>query len=206
MFIVFEGGEGCGKSTQARALQRRLARAGQPAVLTREPGGTSLGERVRRSLKKPGRTLTPLAELFLFAAARAQLVNEIISPALEDGTTVVCDRYTPSTLAYQGYGRGLSLDTIRAVNDAATGGLSPDLIVLLDIPPRAGLRRKKGRDGDRFESQGLAFHGRVRKGYLEMARDDPGRWVVVDGRLSREAIRKAIQERLRGLRGAGPRA
>ena len=206
MFVVFEGGEGCGKSTQARALHRWLVRTGQTAVLTREPGGTSLGERMRRSLKKPGRTpIAPLAELFLFAAARAQLVEEVISPALEAGATVVCDRYFYSTLAYQGYGRRVDLDTIRAANSAATGGLSPDLVVLLDMPPRAGLGRKKGRDGDRFESQGLAFHTRVRKGYLEMARADAERWLVLDGRLPRKAIGDAIQQRVRGLTGAGRR-
>lgn len=207
MFIVFEGGEGCGKSTQAKALHRHVIRDGRAAILTREPGGTSLGERVRRSLKRPGRTpISPLAELFLFAAARAQLVNEVISPALQAGTAVVCDRYSYSTLAYQGYGRGLDQDIIRLVNSAATGGLSPDLIVLLDIPARAGLGRKKGRDGDRFESESLAFHNRVRRGYLEMARADRERWLVVDGRLPRKAIQDAIWDRVSRLTGPGPRA
>ncbi len=207
LFIVFEGGEGCGKSTQAKALHRHVIRDGRAAILTREPGGTSLGERVRRSLKRPGRTpISPLAELFLFAAARAQLVNEVISPALQAGTAVVCDRYSYSTLAYQGYGRGLDQDIIRLVNSAATGGLSPDLIVLLDIPARAGLGRKKGRDGDRFESESLAFHNRVRRGYLEMARADRERWLVVDGRLPRKAIQDAIWDRVSRLTGPGPRA
>jgi dTMP kinase len=206
LFIVLEGGEGCGKSTQARVLHRHLREDGRGAVLTREPGGTSLGERVRRHLKRPGPTpISPLAELFLIAAARAQLVTEVISPALREGRTVVCDRYTPSTLAYQGYGRGIDLDTLRAVNGAATGGLSPDLIVLLDVPVETGLGRKKGRERDRFESESLAFHARVRRGYLEMARADRERWLVVDGRLPRKAIQGMIRERVSALPGPGPR-
>lgn len=207
MFIVLEGGEGCGKSTQARALHRHLLGDGRGAVLTREPGGTSLGERVRRHLKRPVQTpISPLAELFLIAAARAQLVNEVISPALRAGRTIVCDRFTPSTLAYQGYGRGIDLDTLRAVNGAATGGLSPDLIVLLDVPVEAGLGRKKARERDRFESESLAFHARVRRGYLEMARADQERWLVVDARLPRKAIQARIWERVSALPGPGPRA
>jgi dTMP kinase len=206
LFIVLEGGEGCGKSTQARVLHRHLREDGRGAVLTREPGGTSLGERVRRHLKRPGpMPISPLAELFLIAAARAQLVTEVISPALREGRTVVCDRYTPSTLAYQGYGRGIDLDTLRAVNGAATGGLSPDLIVLLDVPVETGLGRKKGRERDRFESESLAFHARVRRGYLEMARADRERWLVVDGRLPRKAIQGMIRERVSALPGPGPR-
>ncbi len=207
LFIVFEGGEGCGKSTQARALQRHFARSGQPSILTREPGGTSLGERLRRNLKQPGPTpVSPLAELFLIEAARAQLVAEVISPALEAGKTVVCDRYTFSTLAYQGHGRGLDLDTLRAVNGVATGGLSPDLVVLLDIPVQAGLGRKKGSEKDRFESESRAFHARVRRAYLAMARADPGRWLVVDGRLPRRTIQEVVRARVGRLSGVGPGA
>lgn len=150
--------------------------------------------------------MSPMAELFLIEAARAQLVDQVISPALRAGRAVVCDRYTPSTVAYQGYGRGVDLETIRAVNAAATGGLSPDLIVLLDMPAEAGLGRKKGRERDRFESEGLAFHARVRQGYLEMARADPRRWLVVDGRLPRRAVQAAIRERVDARPGPGPRA
>ena len=193
LFIVFEGGEGCGKSTQTRALYRRLSEDGFRAVLTREPGGTRLGERVRRHLKRTDKTqISPLAELFLIATARAQLVSEVIRPELEKGKTVICDRFTPSTLAYQGHGRGLDMDAVRAVNGMATDGLSPDLVVLLDIPVEAGLGRKKSRDRDRFESESLAFHARVRRGYLEMAKADPERWLVVDGRLSKKEIEKMI--------------
>jgi dTMP kinase len=197
LFIVFEGGEGCGKSTQTRALYRRLSRDGFRAVLTREPGGTRLGEKVRHHLKWTDETrISPLAELFLIATARAQLVSEIIRPELEKGKTVICDRFTPSTLAYQGYGRGLDLDALRAVNDIATDGLFPDLIVLLDTPVEAGLSRKKSKERDRFESESLAFHARVRRGYLEMAKADPDGWLVVDGRLSRREIQAVIWERV----------
>jgi dTMP kinase len=197
LFIVFEGGEGCGKSTQTRALYRRLSRDGFRAVLTREPGGTRLGEKVRHHLKWTDKTrISPLAELFLIATARAQLVSEIIRPELERGKTVICDRFTPSTLAYQGYGRGLDLDALRDVNDIATDGLFPDLIVLLDTPVEAGLSRKKSKERDRFESESLAFHARVRRGYLEMAKADPDGWLVVDGRLSRREIQAVIWERV----------
>ncbi len=205
LFIVFEGGEGCGKSTQTRALYRRLSKDGFGAVLTREPGGTRLGERVRRHLKQTDETpISPLAELFLIATARAQLVSEVIRPELEKGKTVICDRFTPSTLAYQGYGRGLDTDAIRDVNDIATDGMSPDLIVLLDIPVEAGLSRKKSRERDRFESESLAFHSRVRRGYLDLAEADPRRWLVVDGRLPRKAIESAIWERVSALLGREP--
>jgi dTMP kinase len=192
-FIVFEGGEGCGKSTQTRALYRRLSKDGFRAVLTREPGGTRLGERVRRHLKRTGETrISPLAELFLIATARAQLVSEVIRPELEKGKTVICDRFTPSTLAYQGYGRGLNTDALREVNDIATDGMSPDLIVLLDIPIEDGLGRKKSKERDRFESESLAFHARVRRGYLDLAKADPERWLVVDGRLPKKEIEEMI--------------
>ena len=140
--------------------------------------------------------MSPASELFLIATARAQLVSEVIRPGLEEGKLVICDRYTPSTLAYQGYGRGLDLSDLRAVNDIATGGLSPDLIILLDIPVEAGLARKESREHDRFESESLAFHTRVRRGYLDMARSDPERWLVVDGRLPKKEIQEVIWDRI----------
>jgi dTMP kinase len=197
LFIVFEGGEGCGKSTQTRALYRRLSKDGFGAILTREPGGTRLGERVRRHLKRTGDTrVSPLAELFLIATARAQLVSEIIRPELEKGKAVICDRFTPSTLAYQGYGRGLDTDAIRDVNDIATDGMSPDLIVLLDMPVEVSLGRKKSKEKDRFESESLAFHTRVRRGYLDLAKADPERWLVVDGRLPKKVIEETIWEKV----------
>jgi len=197
LFIVFEGGEGCGKSTQTRALHRRLSKDGFGAILTREPGSTRLGEQVRHHLKRSNETrISPLAELFLIATARAQLVSEIIRPELKRGKSVICDRFTPSTLAYQGYGRGLDTDAIRDVNEIATDGMSPDLIVLLDMPVEVGLGRKKSKEKDRFESESLAFHTRVRRGYLDLAKADPERWLVVDGCLPRKAIERTIWERV----------
>ncbi len=197
LFITFEGGEGCGKSTQARALYRRVSASSIPVILTHEPGGTPFGEQARRSLKRISNSpLSPLAELFLVAASRVQLVEEVIRPSLEANTMVICDRYTDSTLAYQGYGRGIDLDTIQAINDIATRGLSSDLVILLDIPVEAGLARKGSAREDRFEREDLAFHQRVREGYLKMADADPGRWLVIDGALPKREIRSRIWERV----------
>ncbi len=181
LFIVFEGPEGSGKTTQLQHLYRRLRRAGIPVVRTREPGGTRLGERLRRLLKTTGENPVAEAELFLFLAARAQLVNTVIRPALAAGRVVLCDRYSPSTLAYQAYGRGLPLDQVAAADRLATGGLWPDLVVLLDLPVEAGLARRGRPEADRFEAEDLEFHRRVRSGYLELARRDPERWLVLDG-------------------------
>lgn len=178
-FIVFEGGDGAGKSTQARALVRRLRRRNYAVLLTHEPGGTSLGESLRRTLK--GRqTLSPWSELFLFAAARAQLVEEVVCPALQSGVNVICDRFIASTVAYQGYGRGLDLDLIHQLNLAATSGLSPDLTILLDLPVGVGLTRIGSADGDAFHQAPQEFHERVRRGYLDQAAQDPARWLVLD--------------------------
>lgn len=197
LFITFEGGEGCGKSTQARALYRRLSKSGMPVLLTHEPGGTPFGERARRHLKQANKSpISPLAELFLVAASRAQLVEEVVRPSLDRDITVICDRYTDSTLAYQGYGRGIDLGIIRRVNTIVTGGLSPDWIVLLDVPVDVGLVRKKGAGRDRFESEELTFHERVRQGYLAMARADPGRWLVLDGTFPPKEIKDRIWERV----------
>ncbi|MCX6000254.1 MAG: dTMP kinase [Chloroflexi bacterium] len=197
LFVSFEGGEGSGKSTQAGALLGRLARAGVPAVLSREPGGTPLGQRIRYLLKRSGDAeISPLAELFLVAASRAQLVANVIGPNLEKGTVVVCDRFVDSTAAYQGYGRGISLDFIQAVNGAATNGVLPDLVILLDLPVEVGLARKKAAPPDRFESEGTAFHQRVREGYLSMAAADPQRWLVIDATLPRDSIQGVVWERV----------
>ena len=194
LFITFEGGEGSGKSTQARALHRRLASLSIPALLTHEPGGTPLGREIRRWLKGKGES-NPQTELLLFNASRAQLVAEVIRPALKSGTVVICDRFYHSTIAYQGYGRGLPLDLIEAANNIATQGLEPDLTILLDIDVAQGLARKKMRD--RFEREELAFHQRVRQGYLEMAKKDPQRWLVIDGSLPKKEIERLIEERVR---------
>lgn len=189
LFITFEGGEGCGKSTQSRRLYRELEKLAIPVILTHEPGVTQLGKKITRLLKwTQSVDISPLAELLLFNASRAQLVEEIIRPNLEKGVIVICDRYADSTLAYQGYGRGLDLATVSAVNKAATSGLVPDLTVLMDIPAEAGLARKKGGKQDRFEVESLNFHRRVREGYLKLAAEEPERWLVVDATRNRKAI------------------
>ena len=198
LFITFEGGEGSGKSTQARALHQRLSGKGIAALLTHEPGGTSLGREVRRWLKGERNNETgdvdPLAELLLFNASRAELVSNVIQPALKSGITVICDRFYHSTIAYQGYGRGLSIDLIEAVNNIATGGLKPDLTVFLDLTIEHGLSRKKPRD--RFEREEPDFHKRVRQGYLMIVKKDPERWLVIDGSLPKKEIESLILERI----------
>ncbi len=196
-FIVFEGGEGSGKSTQARALHRHLSQRGISSVLTHEPGGTALGAKLRR-LVKWSTGVTPQTELLLILAARSQLVAEVIRPALEDGVTVVCDRYAYSTLAYQGCGRGIDPGLLGRMNDLVTGGLYPDLVVLLDVDPEEGLLRKRS-PIDRFEREGIEFHRRVRQGYLELAADDPGRWLVVDAGLRRKEIQSRVFEKVQAL-------
>ena len=200
LFITFEGSEGCGKSTQARALWRKLSRLGIPTVLTHEPGGTDLGNQLRRVLKK-GRQdkISPIAELFLFAACRIQLVTEVIRPSLQQGKVVICDRFYDSTTAYQGYGRELNLDTVKKTNDLATQGTKPDLTIFLDIPTREGLRRKSSRSNDRFEAENIAFHHKVRAGYLKLAAEEPGRWLVIDATLPRARISKLILDRVKQL-------
>ncbi|MFP6636851.1 MAG: dTMP kinase, partial [Dehalococcoidia bacterium] len=165
IFIVCEGGDGSGKSTQARNLSQRLRRRSIPALLTREPGGTPSGESIRRLLKGQ-RSFRPMSELLLFEAARAQLVESVIRPGLDGGTTVICDRYTASTVAYQGHGRGLDLALIQRLNEMATGGLVPDLTVLLDLSPLVGLSRREAAGSDPFESAPQEFQCKVREGYL----------------------------------------
>jgi dTMP kinase len=200
LFVCFEGGEGSGKSTQAEALYRHLLETGTPVVLCHEPGTTPMGRQVRHLLKSPkGTEISPLAELFLIAAARAQLVTELIRPNLDRGTAVVCDRYADSTVAYQGYGRGVDMKVIQVVNNSATQGLLPDLVVLLDIPVEVGLARKKSAKLDRFEAEEAGFHQRVRSGYLEIARSDPQRWLVIDATLPKGEIRRGVWDRVSDL-------
>jgi len=196
LFITFEGGEGCGKSTQSKLLLRKFEQENVPAVLTHEPGGTALGNELRRTLKrKRDSSLSPQAELFLFAASRVQLVAEVIRPALEAGKVVICDRFTHSTMVYQGYGRGLDFTAIKMVNNMATRHLNPDLIILLDISPEQGLVRKQSLK-DRFELEDLSFHQRVREGYLKMAAAEPDRWLVIDASLPKEKIAEIIWDRV----------
>lgn len=200
LFITFEGGEGSGKSLQTRALYRQLCRAEVPAILIHEPGSTILGERLTRVLKWAKTTdISPLAELMLFNASRAQLVAEIIQPALKTDKIVICDRYTDSTIVYQGYGRGLDIETIKDMNSKATAGLKPDLTVLLDIPVEEAFARKKGQEQDRFEREDKLFHQKVRKGYLKLAAAEPERWLVVDASQSKEAISQIIWGKVSGL-------
>jgi len=200
LFITFEGGEGCGKSVQARALYRRLSKLAIPTVLTHEPGSTSLGKKLGRWLKwAEGTDISPLTELLLFNASRAQLLNEVIQPNLEAGKVVICDRYADSTTAYQSYGRGLDLEMVKAINNAATQGLKPDLTVLLDISAEEGLARIKARRRDRFEQEDVAFHQRVRDGYLKLAADEPQRWLVIDATQSKEKIEEIIWQRVSRL-------
>jgi dTMP kinase len=185
--IAFEGVEGAGKSTQLELLRQALegGREGPPAgrprevVVTREPGGTPAGERVRQLLLDPAAELHPRTEALLFAAARAELVERVIRPALERGAVVLCDRYLDSSLAYQGGARGLGRGPVEEVNRFATGGLLPDLVVLLDLDPADGLGRRHG-DRDRIEAQDLAFHRRVRDAFRGLAAADPDRFAVVD--------------------------
>ncbi len=200
LFITFEGGEGSGKSVQTRALYRKLTRLATPALLTHEPGGTPLGKKLSRYLKWTEDTdISPLTELLLFNASRAQLIDKVIRPNLVNGKTVICDRYADSTTAYQGYGRGLDLEMVAAINNTATQGLTPDLTILLDIPAEVGLARKKSGKQDRFEQEETAFHQIVREGYLKLAANNPERWLVVDASQSKEKITEIIWQRVNQL-------
>jgi len=182
MFITFEGIEGSGKSTQLRRLAERIP----GVVVTKEPGGTPLADRIRAILLDSTARIDPVAELFLFAASRRQNVVEVIKPALARGATVLCDRFTDATLAYQGFGRLLDLDQLRTLNAWATDSLTPDLTLLFDLPEEAGLARARSRNAEavsdegRFEAEDLRFHRRVREGYLSLAVAEPSRFVVID--------------------------
>ena len=194
-FITFEGGEGCGKSTQVVRLAAALEERGLKVLLTREPGGTRLSELIRTLLKDEAED-PPVdrAELLLFLAARAQLVHNVIAPALEAGTWVISDRFSDSTVAYQGYGRGLPVDFVRQANDFACEGLRPDLTFLLDLDPATAERRMRGREAatntsaDRIERAGSGFHARLRKGFLELAAADAPRFSVVDASKSPDEV------------------
>ena len=173
MFIVIEGGEGSGKSTQAKALRKHLSTLGFRVKLTHEPGGTLLGRRLRRWAKW-GKDVTIQTELFLFLASRSELVGQVIRPALEEGCTVVCDRFDASTIAYQGFGRGIDLTFLQSLNEFVTGGLQPDLVILLDLDVEKSLSRKRVRM-DCFEREEFSFHMKVREGYLMLAGAHPER-------------------------------
>jgi len=202
VFITFEGIEGSGKSTQIVLLANYLAAHGRAVTLTREPGGTEIGDQVRKILLDPAnKALDPKAELLLYAAARAQHLAELVLPDLRAGKVVLCDRFADATIAYQGYGRGLDRELIRSLDGIVTGGLRPDLTVLLDIEPAAGLARARGRNSSRglegearFENEALAFHERVRKGYLALAAQEPVRFRRVDASQTPDEIQNSIRK------------
>lgn len=185
LFIVLEGPDASGKSTQLRLVADALAAKGIPVLATREPGGTPLGEHLRDLVLSPNSAMNPLTELLLIIGARHEHVEKVIRPALEEGKWVLCSRYTLSSLAYQGWGRGLDLDLIRRLNQLATGGLEPDYVFLLDLPP--GVAYERTRERDRFEGEGLEFFTRVRVGYLELIRSVP-RAYVIDATLSQQRV------------------
>jgi len=200
LFIVFEGEEGSGKSLQSKLLYDRIRDLKIPSILVHEPGGTPLGEEISRILKSnKDLEIGPLAELLLFNASRSQLVSRVIRPALDKGQIVVCDRFTASTIVYQGYGRGLEPELIECMNDASTGGLTPDIAFLLDMPVEKGLARKAAEGLDRFEREQAVFHERVRQGYLALAAAEPERWCVIDADQEKDVISEAVWRRVSPL-------
>jgi len=203
VFITFEGIEGCGKSTQAKRLGKTLDRIGIAHVITLEPGGTAIGRHVRRVLlDSRNKALTPLAELMLYAADRAQHVKEIIKPALRAGAWVICDRFSDATVVYQGAARGQDRKLIGLLNSVVTDGIRPHLTFLLDCPVEVGLRRALGRNmkgQDRFEKEALSFHRKVRKGYLDLARKNRNRFAILDATANRKEIEAQILRHLEGF-------
>ncbi len=199
VFITFEGPEGAGKSTQTKLLQAALERAGYAVELTREPGGTPLGDVVRGALLNPDLEIAALPEFLLFSASRAQLTKDVIVPAIAGNRVVICDRFFDSSLAYQGYGRGLNLEFLREVTWEATGGLRPHVTILLDLEPKLGLQRA-ARVGapDRLEQADLAFHQKVRAGFLELAQFEPERFLVVDATQDPQVIHEHILSAVTG--------
>ena len=191
-FIVFEGPEGAGKTTQIARLAAKLTARGVEPVLTREPGGTGAADAIRQVILEPALTIGPLTEFLLYSASRAQHVEEVIAPALEQGKTVVSDRFFGASVAYQGYGRGLELDFIHSLTKRVTGGLQPDLVLLLDLDPEVGLQRIAARGfKDRLELADLTFHRRVRAGFLKQAEENP-RWRVFDAAQSEDVLARNI--------------
>lgn len=191
LFITFEGADGCGKTTQMKLLAEYLKQQGKDVVLTREPGGKGLGEKVREILLNYEGPVSDRCEFFLFLADRAQNIDIIVNPAVENGKIVLCDRHIDSTVAYQGYGRGLDIERINKLNDIATNGKKPDLTFVFDIDVETSMKRV-GKEKDRMESAGIDFHNRVRKGYLELAKQEPKRIKVLDATKSIEEIHNNI--------------
>ena len=202
VFITFEGSEGSGKSTQVSRLAERIEKEGGGVMVTREPGGTELGEEIRHLLMHAavGDTMTPEAEILLFAASRAQLVRERILPALEAGKTILCDRFLDSTTVYQGVGRRIAAEPVHVINTFAIGSLMPDVTIVLDMPAELGLRRIENRDTgtpNRMESESVDFYKKVREGYLLLAQAMPERFIVIDGKQNRDAIEAEIWSELK---------
>lgn len=193
VFITFEGTEGCGKSTQSKLLYDNLRAAGRSCVYTREPGGTSLGEKIREIiLHSDDIKISDLSELFLFEASRAQLVKEIISPALKANKIIICDRFSDATFSYQGYGGKIPVKIIKILDHAATAGVKPDLTILLDVDTLTGLKRAKRKGADRMEKKDIAYHERVRSGYLDLARRYHKRIKVIKAFGTIEMTRRAV--------------
>ncbi len=210
MFITLEGPDGSGKTTQIRLLYDALVAAECDVLLTREPGGTAIGDQIRVVLHDIENTdIVPETEILLYSASRAQLVGQVIRPALAAGTIVLCDRYADSTMAYQGYGRGLNLEALTAITDFATGGLKPDLTLFLDLEPEIGLTRRKtsGQESNRMDRQTLDFYRLTRRGYHTLAEMEPERWVSIDASGSitevAAAVWATVQRRL-NLQGLSP--
>jgi dTMP kinase len=196
MFVTFEGVEGCGKSTQVDRLLGGLVTRRVPAVAVREPGSTPIGQEIRSILLDPAHTeMVGEAELLLYEASRAQLVRTVIEPGLSKGHAVLSDRYADSTVAYQCFGRGIARATVDAVNDVATGGLMPDLTVLLDVPVRVGIARVRG-ELDRIEQESVEFHERVKQGFLALAAEEPARFLLLDGTRSEQELATQVLERV----------
>ncbi len=197
MFISFEGPDGCGKTTQLALLADFLVRQGYVICRTREPGGTPIGEQIREVLHDPAnREMDPRTEILLYSASRAQIVTQVIRPALAAGEVVLCDRFYDSTLAYQGYGHGLDLNMLRQITLFATGGLKPDLTIYLEVAPEVGLRRRQQdqeAEWNRLDALALEFHRRVHAGYHELIAAEPARWVVVNGERPVDAVQADIR-------------
>lgn len=207
MFITFEGIEGCGKTTQIKRIAKRISRNGIPLITTFEPGGTRIGQDIRRILlDSHNKNLSPLAELALYAADRAQHMEEVIKPALDQGKWVICDRFFDATVAYQGTARGQDMELIRILNEKVTKGIQPDITFLLDCPVDIGLDRALKRNRaqspkgqDRFERERLDFHREVRRGYVELARNNPKRFIIIDATLAMNEVEQEIFKHIKPL-------
>lgn len=202
MFITFEGSEGSGKSTQIKMLAAHLRQRGYEVLVTREPGGTHIGEQVRQCLHDvKNKEMTAAAEALLYSASRSQLVREVIAPALKKGVVVICDRYADSTIAYQGYGRQLDLEALSAITHFATGGLKPDLTIYFDIDVEEGLSRRTagGEEMNRMDLQEIGFYKRVRNGYKQLVKKEPERWVTVDAGRPPDEIQNVVRRSVEAM-------